>query len=47
MAEIICRALDAYLAWDDPAYILHPKPPFKEESFIPAMKERGFLARSL
>ena len=27
MAEIIRRALDAYLAWDDPTYIPHPTPP--------------------
>jgi hypothetical protein len=26
MAELIRRALDAYLAWDDPMYIPHPKP---------------------
>jgi hypothetical protein len=26
VAEIIRRALDVYLAWDDPAYIPVPKP---------------------
>ena len=26
MAEIIRRAIDAYLAWDDPTYTPHPKP---------------------
>ena len=26
MAEIIRRALDAYLAWDDPTYAPVPKP---------------------
>lgn len=26
MAEIIRRALDAYLAWDDPTYTPVPKP---------------------
>ncbi len=26
MAEIIRRALDAYLAWDDPTYTLCPSP---------------------
>jgi hypothetical protein len=26
MAEIIRRALDAYLAWDDPTYTPEPKP---------------------
>ncbi len=25
-AEIVRRALDAYLAWDDPTYAPHPKP---------------------
>jgi hypothetical protein len=30
MAEIIRRALDAYLAWDDPTYTPHPTPPNKE-----------------
>ena len=25
MAEIVRRALDAYLAWDDPAYTPHPQ----------------------
>jgi hypothetical protein len=24
IAEIIRRALDAYLAWDDPTYVPHP-----------------------
>ncbi len=27
MAEIVRRALDAYLAWDDPTYTPHPTPP--------------------
>jgi len=27
MAEIIRRALDAYLAWDDPAYTPNPSRP--------------------
>jgi Ribbon-helix-helix protein, copG family len=25
-AEIVRRALDAYLAWDDPTYVPHPRP---------------------
>jgi hypothetical protein len=29
MAEIIRRALDAYLAWDDPMYTPVPKPSIK------------------
>ena len=37
MAEIIRRALDAYLAWDDPAYreALHPPTPTRKAS-LPA-----------
>ena len=45
MAEIIRRALDAYLAWDDPTYAPVRHPPNKERPFIPALKERGFLGR--
>ena len=26
VAEIVRRAVDAYLAWDDPTYTPHPKP---------------------
>jgi hypothetical protein len=26
IAELVRRAIDAFLAWDDPAYIPHPKP---------------------
>ncbi len=26
MAELIRRAIDAFLAWDDPTYSPHPKP---------------------
>jgi ribbon-helix-helix CopG family protein len=25
IAELVRRAIDAFLAWDDPAYIPHPK----------------------
>jgi len=35
MAEIIRRALDAYLAWDDPAYIPHPKPQTRKSHSSP------------
>jgi hypothetical protein len=35
MAEIIRRALDAFLAWDDPTYIPHPKPQKKERALHP------------
>jgi hypothetical protein len=29
-AEIVRRALDAYLAWDDPTYTPHPSLPKKQ-----------------
>ncbi len=29
-AEIVRRALDAYLAWDDPTYAPHPNPRSKK-----------------
>jgi hypothetical protein len=32
MAEIIRRAIDAFLAWDDPTYAPVPKPPNKERA---------------
>jgi hypothetical protein len=35
-AEIIRRALDAYLAWDDPTYVPHPKPQTRNGSSSPA-----------
>ncbi len=35
MAEIIRRALDAYLAWDDPAYIPHRKPQTRKSQKAP------------
>ncbi len=35
MAEIIRRALDAYLAWDDPTYTPAPITPQKERAFHP------------
>jgi hypothetical protein len=35
MAEIIRRAIDAFLAWDDPAYAPVPKPPNKERPLYP------------
>ena len=35
MAEIIRRALDAYLAWDDPAYIPHPEPQTRKSHSSP------------
>ena len=46
MAEIIRRALDVYLAWDDPTYQPMPPPP-KERNApdIPMPEGRGFTAR--
>jgi hypothetical protein len=35
MAEIIRRALDIYLAWDDPTYAPHPISPRKERGSYP------------
>ena len=26
MAELVRRAIDTFLAWDDPTYVPHPKP---------------------
>ena len=36
MAEIIRRALDAYLAWDDPTYAPVPKPQKRNDHSSPA-----------
>src|SRR2546423_1344399 len=41
MAEIIWRALDAYLAWDDPTSTPVPKPCNSEDPFIPAAFAQG------
>ena len=35
MAEIIRRALDAFLAWDDPTYIPSSQAPKKERALHP------------
>ena len=35
-AEIVRRALDAYLAWDDPTYAPHPKPQTRNAHSSPA-----------
>lgn len=35
IAEIIRRALDAYLAWDDPTYVPHPIPQTREAHSSP------------
>lgn len=35
MAEIIRRALDTYLAWDDPTYAPHPKPQTRKSHSSP------------
>ena len=41
MAEIIRRALDAYLAWDDPTYTPAPSRPRRNAPFIPMSKAQG------
>ncbi|GCE51253.1 hypothetical protein EI42_03410 [Thermosporothrix hazakensis] len=35
-AEIIRRALDVYLAWDDPTYTPHPNQPERKTHSSPA-----------
>jgi len=35
MAEIVRRALDAYLAWDDPTYTPQPKPQTRKANSSP------------
>jgi hypothetical protein len=40
-AEIVRRALDAYLAWDDSTYVPCPCPN-KEQLFIPDMNDGAF-----
>ena len=36
IAELIRRALDAYLAWDDPTYAPHPNQPERKANSSPA-----------
>ncbi len=36
MAELIRRAIDAFLAWDDPTYSPHPKPQTSNAHSSPA-----------
>ncbi len=36
VAEIVRRALDAYLAWDDPTYTPHPNQPETKVHSSPA-----------
>jgi hypothetical protein len=45
-AEIVRRALDAYLAWDDPAYVPHPRPQ-QGTAIHPRSKDAGLSAPSL
>lgn len=33
VSELIRRAVDAFLAWDDPGYVPQPKPQNKERRF--------------
>ena len=36
LAEMIRRALDCYLAWDDPTYVPHPTPQTRNGHSSPA-----------
>jgi hypothetical protein len=36
VAEIVRRAIDAYLAWDDPTYAPHPNQPKRRTNSSPA-----------
>ena len=42
-AELIRRAIDAYLAWNDPTYSPHPNQPERKAHSSPAYKEGSFL----
>jgi len=42
MAEIIRRALDVYLAWDDASYRPAPSRPERNASHIPIARSQGF-----
>jgi len=35
IAELIRRAIDAFLAWDDPTYTPQPKPPIRKAHSSP------------
>ncbi len=35
IAELVRRAVDAYLAWDDPTYTPHPKPQTRKSHSSP------------
>ena len=35
VSEIVRRAIDAYLAWDDPTYTPHPKPQIRNAHSSP------------
>ena len=48
LAELVRRAVDAFLAWDDPTYTPTPITPHKERACAsPCLKCRGFQARRL
>ena len=40
-AELVRRAVDAFLAWDDPTYTPVPRPPHKERRFHSPHQSRG------
>ena len=44
LAELVRRAVDAFLAWDDPTYAPNPSRPIRNGALIPRMKDGGFPA---
>jgi hypothetical protein len=41
IAELIRRAIDAFLAWDDPTYTPQPKPQIRKAHSSPPQKGLG------
>jgi hypothetical protein len=41
VAELVRRAVDAFLAWDDPTYTPMPQPRNKEVALHPPLERRG------
>ncbi|HEX4203498.1 MAG TPA: CopG family transcriptional regulator [Ktedonobacteraceae bacterium] len=47
IAELVRRAVDSFLAWDDPTYAPVPKPQIRTRHSSPASKTGAISARSL
>ena len=49
LAELVRRAVDAFLAWDDPMYTPAPVPgrPQKERAFHPHVSSAGAFRRGV